>query len=188
MSTLSTLLERQQAEEFGSSRWWEYEVQIDQLDVQFWEDQVNFWESRLVRARICSFFKTVLKWLCPCTTAAAEEEEERVRCVVQAIVTKFSYAGEVFIYAGDPVGRYAAGEPGFSADCKGRTPEVRGPTAACTGDEGQPLKEINQWSCTFHVKEEERVLAQAHIEVTAYAYVLRMFFLTGLGNRFSSDE
>ena len=141
MSTLSALLERQQAEEFGSPCWWEYEVQIDQLDVQFWEDHVNFWERRLVRARICSFFKTVLSWLCPRATAA--EEEERVRCVVQAIFTKFSYAG-------DPLGREAAGDAGFPADCKGRPPEVRGPTAACTGDGGQPLKCINQCSCTFH--------------------------------------
>ena len=96
MSTVSALLERQQAEEFESPRWWEYEVQIHQLDVQFWEEQVNFWESRLLRARICSFFKTVLRWLCPRATAA-EEEEERVGCVVQTIFMKFSYAGEVFI-------------------------------------------------------------------------------------------
>ena len=75
---LSALLERQQAEEFENFHWWEYEVQIHQLDVQFLEDQVNFWESRLVRARICSFFKTVLSWLFPRATAAAEEE--RVLC------------------------------------------------------------------------------------------------------------
>ena len=37
-----------------------------------------------------------------------------------------------FLYAGDPVGRLCAGDPGFPEDCMGQPPEIRGPTAACT--------------------------------------------------------